>query len=131
MENTMRTRRNRFITENSPRRKNSKRWFIFFHMSNLHRRSMRSQQNIRIGFYEKGILHISCRMVFWQIKCRKIMPIIFYFWPICNRKTNRFKNLYNSVFYQINRMSRTQFQRKSWFRKIFFFDNNLARSSFF
>ena len=123
MEYTVRPRRNSFIPENPSWCENSHRRLIIFHIPDLYGRCMCPKENIRILLNEKSILHISCRVIFWEIQSCKVMPIVFNFRTVCNGKTNGFEDVNDFIFYKIDRVARAQLQWKSRSRKIFLFDN--------
>src|SRR5436305_5801966 len=107
----MRTRTDGFVSVHAARTNNSNRWFLFFRYPRLYTAGMCAQQPVRILMNIKCILHVPRRMIFGQIKCCEIMPVVFDLRTLCYGKAEPSKDLYNAVSRDTDRMSRTYLNR--------------------
>ena len=113
------------VAINSARRDDLYRRLHVFHASNLNRRGLRAKQNV-VG-YEKGVLHIARRVIFWNVKSFKVVIIGFDLRTLDNLKPHRNADVNQFVEHSGRWMKRAFFVKFSWlsdvdcaFCKLFF-----------
>ncbi len=94
-----------FVSVHTARTNNPDGWFLFFHYPRLNTAGMCAQQPVRIFMNIKCVLHVPRRMIFGQVKCCEIMPVVFDLRTFGNRKSEPSEYLNDAVSYYADRMT--------------------------
>ena len=108
VEKAVRPRRNGFVSVNPAGRNGADGRLVVFHIAHLYRGGVRAQQHVGIGLDKKRVLHIARRVIFGQVECGKVVPIVLNFWAFGNVEANAQKDIDDLIFYDGNRMARPQ-----------------------
>src|SRR5258705_11153352 len=100
-----------FVSVHAARTNNPDGRFLFFHYPRLNAAGMRAQEPVRIFMNIKCVLHVPCRMIFRQVECCEIMPVVLNLGTFCNGKTEPSEDLYNAVSYYAYWMSCSHLDR--------------------
>src|SRR6187200_1352693 len=100
----------RFIAIYSAGTNDTDRQLAFFHFTYLCIAGMCAEQPVGILLYVKCILNITGRVMLWQVKCSKVVKIIFDLRAFGNGKPEPLKNRNDPVLHHCYRVSCTKRQ---------------------
>jgi hypothetical protein len=70
------------------------------------------------GGQEERILHISSRVVLWDIQCLEVIPIVLNLGPLGHRESQSLETGKNIAFYLLQRVRGTKFNLSSGSREV-------------
>ncbi len=100
--------RDRLVSVHPSRGEGTNGRFLIFHHPHLHGRGMGSECDVWIFLDKKSILHLTSRVIFWEVQRRKVVPIVLNLRALGKIKSDALKDFDDALSSSSKGMDRSQ-----------------------
>ena len=110
----MRSSADGLISKNPSWHHDPHRRIAAFHLTHLNRGGVGSQEHIRISIDKECVLHVSSRVLLWEVQPTEYVPIVLDFWALSHHKSHPLQDPNNFASNDTQRMMRSQWNAAVW-----------------